>query len=57
MEGYIPTHRDKTAMNGAPDLLWLFLWLFRMANAKTTADPLRDDKREKQRRDPSLRSG
>jgi hypothetical protein len=20
---YIPTHRDKTAMNGAPDLLWL----------------------------------
>jgi hypothetical protein len=20
---YIPTHRDETAMNGAPDLLWL----------------------------------
>jgi hypothetical protein len=21
-EVYIPTHRDETAMNGAPDLLW-----------------------------------
>jgi hypothetical protein len=34
---YIPTHRDETAMDGAPGLLWLLAEI----TARTEADPLR----------------
>jgi len=36
---YIPTHRDETAMNGAPDLFWLVGENDSKSNGKVNVGP------------------
>jgi hypothetical protein len=61
-EAYIPTHRDKTAMDGAPDPLWLSKMAKSTDNSRSPSGMTRkkinhNGKTTAKYRDPSLRSG